>query len=119
MTVRSVVHCKTSCGWFIHKAGSSDLFLILGFVTSHVLYLSFSTLHSISLWRTDTFFAKLSKPPLSNKPLSLFEPLPFSLKCVCNKQAPPPLPGGLNRRFTVSQSGSTKNKCCKKWSYIQ
>ena len=46
-------------------AGSSDLFLsILGCMTSNFLYLSFSTWHSGSLWRTDTIvFAKLNKPP--------------------------------------------------------
>ena len=45
-------------------AGSSDLFSNLCCVTSNILYLSFSTLHSSSLWRTDIiFFAKLNKPP--------------------------------------------------------
>ena len=49
--------------------GSSDLFLILGCTTSNFLYLSFSTLNSSSLWRTDTIvFAKLVKPPVSIKP---------------------------------------------------
>ena len=56
-------------------------------MTSNFLYLSFSTLNSSSLWRTDTIvFAKLVKPPVSIKP---------PLKCVLNKQAPPPPPGGL------------------------
>ena len=65
--------------------GSSDLFLILGCMTSNFLYLSLSTLNSSSLWRTDTIvFAKLVKPPI--KP---------PLKCVSNKQAPPPPGGGL------------------------
>ena len=46
--------------------GSSDLFLILGCMTSNFLYLSLSTLNSSSLWRTDTIvFAKLDKPPRS------------------------------------------------------
>ena len=51
--------------------GSSDLILIVGYMTSNFLYLSFSTLYSSSLWRTDTRnFAELNKPPptLSNKP---------------------------------------------------
>ena len=64
-------------------AGSSDLFSNLCCVTSNILYLSFSTLHSSSLWRTDIiFFAKLNKPP------GLY-------------LQPPPLPGVLNRGFTV------------------
>ena len=53
--------------------GRLDLFLILGCMTSNFLYLSFSTLYSSSLWRTDTtvFSNKHSlsnKPPVSNKP---------------------------------------------------
>ena len=45
-------------------AGGSDLFSNLSCATSNVLYSSFSTLHSSSLWRTDTiFFAKLNTPP--------------------------------------------------------
>ena len=64
-------------------AGGSDLFSNLSCATSNVLYLNFSTLHSSSLWRTDTiFFAKLNKPP--PHPQSLFSP-----------------PGGLNRGFMV------------------
>ena len=52
-------------------AGSSDLFLIPSCTTSFFLYLSFSTLYSSSLWRTDTIvFAKLNKRPLSIKPSS-------------------------------------------------
>ena len=40
------------------------MFLILGCVPSNFLYLRFSTLHSSSLWRTDTaIFAKLTPPP--------------------------------------------------------
>ena len=47
-------------------AGGSVLFLILGYMTPNFLYLTFPTLHSSSLWRTDTiFFAKLNKSPLS------------------------------------------------------
>ena len=50
-------------------AGCSDLSLIVGCVTSNFLYLSFSTLYSSSLWRTDTIvFPKSNKPLLSNKP---------------------------------------------------
>ena len=107
--------------WMVYsQAGTSDLFLILGFMISNVLYLSFSTLHSSSLWRTDTFFfAKLSKPPLSNKPPSLLtHPSSPSNVFLINKPPPPPFRGGLNRRFTVSQSSSTKNKSCGKWSYL-
>ena len=38
-------------------------------MNSSFLYWSFSTLHSSSLWRTDTtIFTKFDKPPLSNKP---------------------------------------------------
>ena len=48
-------------------AGSSDLFFFLGCMTSNFLYLSFSTLLSSSLWRTDNIvFAQmyeLNKPP--------------------------------------------------------
>ena len=58
-------------------------------MTPNFLYLSFSTLNSSSLWRTDTIvFAKLVKPPVSIKP---------PLKRVWNKQAPP---RGVNRGFT-------------------
>ena len=43
--------------------GSSDLFLILDCMASNFLCLSFNTLCSSSLWRTDTIvFAKLNKP---------------------------------------------------------
>ena len=46
--------------------GSSDLSLLLSCMTSNFLWLSFSTLHSSSLRRTDTIvFAKLIKPPPS------------------------------------------------------
>jgi len=45
-------------------ATSSDLFLILDCMTSNFLHLSFSTLDSSGLWRTDTIiFARLSKTP--------------------------------------------------------
>ena len=45
-------------------ARSSDVFLIFDCTTSNFLHLSFSTLNSSCLWRTDTInFAKLSKTP--------------------------------------------------------
>ena len=45
-------------------ARSSDLFFILDCMSSNFLHLSFSTLDSSGLWRTDTIiFTKLSKPP--------------------------------------------------------
>ena len=70
---------------------SSDVILILGFMTWNFLYLSFSTPYSTSLWRTDTFvLSKLKKPPVSIKP-----PPPF--KWAWNKY-----PGGLNGGFTVA-----------------
>ena len=60
--------------------GSLDLFLIFGCMASNFLYLSFSTLFSSSLWRTDTIvFGELNKPPISIEP-----PIP-PLKCVWNK----------------------------------
>ena len=50
-------------GMVYSPTGSSDLFLILGCMTSNFLYLSFSTFYSSALWRTDTtVFAKLNKP---------------------------------------------------------
>ena len=64
--------CKISFGLIprgLLLFGSSDLLLILSCMTSDFLYLSFSTLHSSSLWRTDTtIYAKLNKPSLPNKP---------------------------------------------------
>ena len=68
-------------------AESSDLFFILGCMISNGFYLSFPTLHSGSLWRTDIiFFAKLNKPPSRKmSPLYLLSPL------------------GINRGFTVFQ----------------
>ena len=45
---------------------SSDLFLILGCMTSNVLVLKLFQFYYSSLWRTDTIvFAKLDKPPRS------------------------------------------------------
>ena len=44
-------------------SGDSNLTLIVGFMTENLLYLSFSTLYSSSLWRTDTIVvSKLNKP---------------------------------------------------------
>ena len=58
-------------------------------VTLNFMYLSYSTLLSNSLLRTDTIiFAKLNKPPLSTKPISNVLEI--------NKH-----PGVLNRGFTV------------------
>ena len=82
--------------------GGSDLFLILGCVTSNFLYLSFSTLYSSSLRRNDTIArAKLNMPPSQISPSSLLRTI----------KGPPPLfapnvfeinkpPGGFNRGFT-------------------
>ena len=73
--------------------GSSDLLLILGCMTSNVLYLSFSALYSSSLWRTDTIVSfKLDKPP---SPLLYLPPPSNGLEI--NKP-----PKWLNRGFTVS-----------------
>ena len=43
------------------RAGSSDLFLIFGCMASNFMCLSFSTLHSSSLWRIDTIFSLVEK----------------------------------------------------------
>ena len=72
--------CKISFGLSrdgLLTFGSSDLFLILSRMTSDFLYLSFFTLHSSSLWRTDTtIFAKLSRPsPQISPPSPLSPPL--------------------------------------------
>ena len=79
--------------------GISDLFLIMGCMTSDFLYLSFSTLYSKSLWGINTVvFAKLNKHPFSTKPPVSIKPPP-PLKWVSNKQAP----GGLidDLRYTL------------------
>ena len=56
--------------------GRSDLFLILGCMNSNGFYLSFSSLHSTSLFRADTtIFAKLNNPSLSNIPLVSIKPV--------------------------------------------
>ena len=87
--------------------GSSDQILILSCMTQNFLYLSFSTLYSSSLWRTDTIIvSKLSKPLLSNKPPSLLSPPPLN-GLEINKPA-----GGLNRGLTVlTISLSTLQSC--------
>ena len=86
--------------------GSSDQILILSCMTQNFLYLSFSTLYSSSLWRTDTLIiSKLNKPSLSNKPPSLLS-LPSNMPEI-NKPT-----GGLNRGFTVlTISVSTLQSC--------
>ena len=86
--------------------GSSDLILIRGCMTFTFLYLSFSTLYSSSLRRTDTIVvSKLNKPPFPQlptqiSPLSLLSSPSNGLEI--NKPPPPP-PAGLNRRFTVTK----------------
>ena len=63
-------------------------------MTQNFLYLSFSTLYSSSLRRTDTIVvSKLNKPPLLSPPSLLSTP---SNGLEINKP-----PGGLNRGFTV------------------
>ena len=78
--------------------GSSDLSLILSCMTENILYLSFSTLYSSSLWRTDTIaISKLNKPPpLKKSPPSLLSSPPSSNGLEINKPRK-----GLNRVFTV------------------
>ena len=77
--------CKTffgliQDGFFTNWKFGFDLWLM----TSNFLYLSFFTLYSSFLWRTNTLvFAKLKKPPICIKPHT-----PYSS-------------GGLNRGFTV------------------
>ena len=78
--------------------GSSYLFFILGCMTSNFLHISFSTLYSSSLQRTDTIvFAKsnkhLPRAEIGPPPL-LIPPLPPSNVFELNK-TPPPGEGGL------------------------
>ena len=99
-TVLMNYNCKTSCGLIqdvYSPTGSSDLFMILGCMTSNFLYLSFSTLYSSSLWRTDTIlWAKLNNPhPLKQLPPSVLS-FPHPLLNVCEIKK---LPQGLNRGF--------------------
>ena len=57
---------------------SLDLMLTLGYMASNLLFLTFFTLYSSSLWRTDTIVpSKLNKPPPpSNKPFVSTNPPP-------------------------------------------
>ena len=56
-------------GFFLLPTGSLDLFLILGRTTSNFLYLSFFTLYSSSLWRTDIIIQWFqNKPPTAGDP---------------------------------------------------
>ena len=72
-------------------------------MTSNFLFLSFSTLHSRSLWRSDTtIVAKFNNPPPLEKPPSLLSapPPPLRpLKLVWNKYNKPAQ--GVNGVFTV------------------
>ena len=93
----NVVWTDPGSGMVYSPTGSSDLFLILGCMTSNFLYVSFSTLYSSTLWRTDTIVvSKLSQPPSLICPLiySAFPPSPpqVSLKSI----------SPLNRGFTAS-----------------
>ena len=66
-------------GMFFHYAGSFDLFLLFSYMTCNFSCLSFSTLHSSSLWKIDTItFAKLNTPPppSKKKPPISFKPPP-------------------------------------------
>ena len=46
------------------RIASSDLLSIFSYMTSNLMYLSFSTLRSSYLWRIDNvIFTKLDKPP--------------------------------------------------------
>ena len=75
----------------------SDLILILSCMILNFLSLSFSTLQSSSLWRTDTIVVfKLNKPPYQISPPSLLSPPTPSNGLEINKP-----PGELNRGFTV------------------
>ena len=63
--------CVDWSGMGYLPTGSSDLILFFGCMTSNFLYLSFSTLYSSSLLRTDTIvFSKLNKPPSPLSPPS-------------------------------------------------
>ena len=60
---------RTDPGWLIHQLEVRICFWSSAAWPPTFLYLSFSTLNSSSLWRTDTIvFAKLVKPPVSIKP---------------------------------------------------
>ena len=87
-------------------------FFILGCMTLNFLYLSFSTLHSSSLWRADTTFTKLNKPPFPIGPLSLLTPNPSNVFEI-NKSLQ-----GVNRGFTVSEPPSLYH-CLKQHGTLQ
>ena len=62
--IATVILCVDWSRMVYLPPASLKLFLIFGRMTLDFLFLSFSTLHSSSLWKTDTiFFAKLNKPP--------------------------------------------------------
>ena len=93
-----ILHVDWS-GIFSLLTGSSDLILIRSCMTSTFLYLSFSTLYSSSLWRTDTIVvSKLNKPPLPQLPTQI-SPLSIlsspSNGLEINKPPPPTPPQGL------------------------
>ena len=70
--------CKTSFELIrdgLFTCWRSDLFLIVGCMTSNFLFLSFSTLHSTSFWRVDTaIFGELNKLPSQISLPSLLSP---------------------------------------------
>ena len=70
-------------------------------MTSNFVYLSFSTLHSSSLWRTDiSVSAKSNKPPSSEmNPLYLLSPPPTPSNVFEIKKPP----RGLIREFNLSK----------------
>ena len=80
--------------------GGSDLFLILGCMTSNFLYLSFSTLYSSSLWRNDTIvWAKFNMHPSQISPPVLQRTIKPPLPSPPNVFEINKSPGGLNRGF--------------------
>ena len=84
----------TDPGWFIHQLEGRICFWSSGRTICNFLFLSFSTMYSSSLWRTDTIvFAKLNKPPPAFKQAPHHYLAPLPLICVWNKLAP----GELNR----------------------
>ena len=101
----SIATVKISLDWsrmVYSLTWSSDLFLILGCISSKFSYLSFSTLPS-SLWRTDSiFFAKLDKPsPLSHKPHVFIKLSASQMSC------PEVLKGNLENRLWTSSEVTT------------
>ena len=101
--------------------GSLNLFLMFGLTTLDFLFLSFSTIHSSSLWRTDTiFFAKLNKPPPppSNKTPSL---LNLSLNAFERNKTPPGggIYGKLKRTFNPYSGDYLDGRSCVIWLDIR